>query len=124
MVSIDASDRWSTGPRVYALWAGVLLAPIAWALQLTIAYAMADSVCTAPGTILYYVLTGGALAAATAGGVIAWRVRQQPYDTSEEAADSVGRGRFMALSGMLLSLVFGLAIVAQTIPLLMLPPCR
>ena len=123
-ISLDADDRWSTPPRVHRLWSGVLLPPIAWLLHLSLAYAMSAVVCTPPVMWPFFVLSAAALAVAIAGGGIAWRVKRDAAGEPEHAPTSRARGMFMAVCGIMLSAVFALAIVAQTIPMFVLEPCQ
>lgn len=122
-LSLDAQDRWSTAPRIYWLWAGVLLPPVAWALHLNIAYAMSAAVCSPPVRWPFFLVSAIALGPALGGGWISWRLRRDTADEPEDAPTSRARGRFMALSGVLLSVIFSLSILAQTIPVLVLEPC-
>jgi len=123
-VSLDPHDRWSTSPRVAWLWAGVLLPPFAWTVHLGIAYALSGGLCESRAMWPFYLLSAVTLGIAAAGGWIAHSIRRGTADEPEEAPNSRARGRFMALSGVLLSVIFMLAILAQTIPMFVLEPCR
>lgn len=123
-VSLDPHDRWSTAPRIYWLWAGVLLPAAAWAAQLSVLYGMSAAVCAPPRAWPFYVVSLAALGLSGWGGRISFTLRQASSDEPEDAPDSMGRGRFMATGGMLLSAVFSLAILAQIIPILLLDPCH
>ena len=114
----NAADPWSTPPRLYRVWAGVLLAPAAWAVHLTVGYALAAMLCTPSGYLALVALTAIAAAVAAAGGYLAWSLRSKAAETG---GDSERRGRFMAVAGMLLSVLFLLAILSQVIPLAALP---
>ena len=122
-VSLDPNDRWSTAPRIYRLWAGVLLAPLAWTAHLGAAYAMSAAVCSPPASWPFLLLSAAALGVALAGGAIAWGVRDRTADEPEDAPTARARGRFMTLAGILLSAMFSLAILAQAIPIFVLEPC-
>jgi hypothetical protein len=124
VIRFESTDRWSTAPRIYHLWAGVLLAPLAWALHLGVGYALSAAVCTPPTRWPFFLLSGAAFAVAGTGGWIAWRVRRDTGDEPEDAPDARARGRFMTVAGILLSVMFLLAIAAQTIPMFLLEPCR
>jgi hypothetical protein len=124
VVSDDSRDRWSTLPEIRSLWAGVLVAPVAWALHLLIAYALSNTACATPGTWVLAAVTGGAFAASLGGGYVAWRMRSSLPHEPEEASDSLGRARFMANGGLILSALFAGAIAAQAIPLALLRPCE
>lgn len=123
-ISLDPHDRWSTPPRLRRLWMGILLPAAGWVAHLGIMYPLAASACS-PSTIwVFFVVSAAALAMALGGGWIARGVRERTADEPEDAPGSRARGRFMALSGLLLSALFSTAIVAQTIPMFLLEPCR
>lgn len=123
-VSVDPHDRWSTLPRLGWLWAGVLLPPVAWVVHLSITYAMASFVCHPPVTWPLYLVSVAALGLSLWGGWISRGIRQASADETGDAPNSTARARFMAQSGLLLSGIFSLAILAQTIPMFVLEPCR
>lgn len=123
-VSLDPHDRWSTAPRLRLLWTGLLLPAAAWVAHLGVVYPMASAVCAPSSRWLFYAVSAAALALALAGGWVAWSIRRTTAREPEDAPNSRARGRFMAFGGMLLSGIFSLAIVAQTIPIVVLEPCR
>lgn len=121
------------------LWFGLLGAPLAWSLQLLIGYAFSANRCF-PGTQLQLhtpttgintalvVMTVVALLIAAAAGVTAWRSWKATHHEEggkEEEALEVGEGRtrFMALSGMLLSVLFGLAVFFSGLSPFVVPAC-
>jgi hypothetical protein len=104
-------------------WAGVLLGPAAWALHLQASYMLATFACEDVWRITFHVTALVTLALALAGAYIGranWRASRR---TGPEGL-RVDRSRFMALSGIVLSLFFALVIVAQWIPTLFIEPCR
>jgi Na+/glutamate symporter len=100
-----------------ALWSGIMAGPAAWAIDLQLRYALVPWACAhgqmRPLTLISLPL----LLVALIGGVISWRGLRM------SDGDAV-RIRFMALSGMALSLTFALTIVAMTIPDFFLRPCE
>jgi hypothetical protein len=121
------------------LWFGLFGAPVAWSLQLLASYALVAHGCypdaepitmpVVPGLRTLVLGTGAAALAVAllAGGVAwrSWRATQHEHQGEHEALLEVGAGRvrFMALAGILLSAVFVLGIVMNTVPLLLLRPC-
>ena len=116
-----------------ALWFGLFGAPVAWSLQLLASYALVAHGCypdaepmatpVVPGLRTLVLGTGAAaLAVALLAGGSAWRGWRATQHSDDGGQDApleagVGRRRFMALAGMLLSAVM------NVVPLLMLRPC-
>jgi hypothetical protein len=110
------------GPRLLALWTGVLAGPFAWAALLQTNYVMSYVACEYRHTWMLHLTTVLALAVTVAGGLSAWRA--VPVDDGEAPPSrAVARARDMAMAGLALSVWFALVILATEIPVLMLPPC-
>jgi hypothetical protein len=117
------------------LWFGLFGAPVAWSLQLLASYALVAHGCypdaepitmpVVPGLMPLVLGTGAAaLAVALLAGGVAWRSWRATQGEHEALLEvGAGRVRFMALAGILLSAVFVLGIVMNTVPLLLLRPC-
>jgi hypothetical protein len=109
---------------IAALWGGVLLAPFAWALQLGVGYALVDRVCESGHSFLHHLLTLIALLIAAGGLYLAWHSwHVAGPQWPDSGGDPVSRSRFIALSGLMLSIFFTVAIIAQWLPTLILDPC-
>jgi hypothetical protein len=128
MIMSDGVERSSSGSGEsddeFALWAGVLIAPAAYFLQLGVAYALVPWVCAGGSQLALHMVTLAALALCAYGGFIAWRNwervgREYPRDSG----DTVSRSRFMAFSGVVLSALFFVAIIAQEIPTWIVDAC-
>ncbi len=95
-------------------WFGLLTGPVAWSVQLTLAYALSSWTCDGDTLAPLHVASLLCLAAAAAGGVAAWRWWRSlggwPSDHDEAAA---GRTRLMLLLGVMTGTLFSLVIVAQ-----------
>jgi uncharacterized membrane protein YebE (DUF533 family) len=118
-------DRFLRWREVLLQWAGVLVAPGAWAVQMQCLYLLVQPACQSGRNLSLHVVTVVALLAATGGGLIAWRNWQQAgAQWQAEAGDPQARSRFMGLLGLLLSAMFFLAILAQGIPSFVLHPCQ
>lgn len=118
-------QRYTSGRGLAELWTGFLLAPLAWALHLSVSYFLADVACEGGWLLL---LPGASVlfgAAALAGAWFAWTGFQRTGREWPHGDDGgvVMRSRFLAVGGLLLSAISLLLIVAQTIPLLFLRPC-
>jgi hypothetical protein len=101
------------GPLVS--WAGVLLGPLAFALDLQLGYSLVYEACERQSMLLLHLVGAGALLVLTAGALAAWRVFR---DASED-----GRARFLGRLGLLSSAFFLLVLLGQALPRLVLGPC-
>ena len=122
----DADRRYTTRRCLIELGAGILLAPAAWALHLNVSYFVAAEFCGGGWNLLLLAETLVFLGVASAGFWFAWsNYRNTGREWPRGDLDGVLiRSRFLAVGGLLLSALSLLLIVAQTIPILILEPCR
>jgi hypothetical protein len=122
---IDTEIRVPDGAEIRAQWAGNLLAPIAFLLQLEIAYFAVPRACHAGVVFPVHLAHAGASLIALAGTVIAWR--QWQHWRKHGPADGPGpepRSMFMATLGVLVSGGFLLVMLALWVPTFWLHPCQ
>ena len=108
-------------------WLGVAAPPLAWATQLLVGYSMQEAGCGRPDSNLWgagletvtAIVLAVCGATALAGGVASVAALRATVSN-----DPRGRVRFVAVSGIAASAVFGLAILLTAIPLFSLDPCR
>lgn len=106
-------------------WTGVFGGPLAWFASQQVSYALVPWACHGGSLIAIHFVNLAALLLVILAGVMAWRDWRRPgRDTSDEAAPPEGRQRFLGLVGLMLCLLFGLAIVAQTIGAFAFGPCQ
>ena len=122
---VDPSTELRDAAQIGALWAGLLLAPAAFLLNLELSYVMVRRSCLQGTPLPVHVVQGACLLAAVVGTLIAWRQwlaagREWPG----EAGGAVGRTRFLAGLGLTVSLLFVLVILAQWLPAFTLHPCQ
>jgi hypothetical protein len=111
--------------RETQLWGSVLTGPTAWFLSLLANFALAGWSCTRFGKAPLLVVTAIALALSAASGFLAWHVwRQVGVEQPGESGGTVAHERSMALAGVLMSGMFIVVIVAQSVPDLMLGGCE
>jgi hypothetical protein len=111
--------------RAFALWASILTGPIAWLISFEINFAMVPWACVDQRKIALYIVSLIALVISAGSGVLAWsQWKQLGSELPGEGGGAIPRSRIMALSGMLLSGMFCLVIIAQSIPELMLGACE
>lgn len=99
--------------RNVGLWTGVLAAPIAFAVDLEIKFAIIQYVCRNHASWIMWAVTLLALLITAFGALCAW----------SGWVDDSPRVQFMAVGGLMISAMFALAIVAMAIPDLFLRAC-
>lgn len=107
------------------LWAGLLAAPLAWAVQLQVIYALTQWTCHSGSLVPLHATAAACLLIAAAGLGVAFRCwqaggRRWPSDADEGL---VARTRFMAALGLMAGGLFSLLIVVQWTAVLFLDPC-
>ena len=123
----DAQRHFEHARGKASLWLGVLLPPISWALQHQIGYSLIRFACEHRwASVMHHVLAWLFVAAALAGGALAWRDWKLvgggwPVGT-EPGIEA--RSRFMAVLGMMLSALFALLIIGQWSASLFIDPCN
>ena len=111
--------------RSQALAAGMFLAPIAWTLQLQINYSLTESFCRNGEQWILHLVSLGCLLVAAMGAAIAWMSWSRLTTGSTEGGDArVSGPRFVALSGLVMSLFFLLVIFAMDLPVWWVGACQ
>jgi hypothetical protein len=124
-MTVDPRTDIPDAREVRALWAGLLLAPAAFLLNLEVAYALVPTACSTGTRLLMHVVHLVCLFLAAAGALTAWRSWKSTGETWPGGAGGrLSRSRFMAGVGLLLSLFIVMVIVAQWIPSFVLSPCQ
>ena len=119
-------DRYFNRRRgLWELWIGLLAAPVAWLLHLQISYLLAAFTCDTGWEFMKHVVTLLTLVFAAVGGWIAWCSWQRTGREwpKKDEGGVLGRSRFMAASGVALSALFFLVIIAEGIPNFFLDAC-
>jgi hypothetical protein len=94
-----------------ALWAGILVPPIAWAADETISYSLVKWACNHHTTTQIQALTFATLAVIVIAGVIGWTAqRDRAADIENE------RAGFMAELSLATAVLFMVVTVAMAIP--------
>lgn len=106
---------------------GLLGAPIAWLLHLSVSYFLVTLACTGDsGTPRWGILVatfGFAIVAASAGMVAYRGWRRLPSPAGSDGEPGASRGRFLLVTGMLLAGLFVVLIVLAGLPPLFVPAC-
>jgi hypothetical protein len=123
--TVDTRTEVPDAREIRALWTGLLLAPLAFLLNLEVAYALVPVACSTGNQLLVHMVHLVCLLLAAAGGLSAWRVWISSGKTWPGAeGGALGRSRLMAGLGLLNSALFVLVIVAQWIPSFLMNPCQ
>lgn len=118
----EESDR--TGSLVW-LWAGLLVAPMAFLFNLQANYTLTQKLCPEERISLLHIVTLIFLLMAALGGLIAWRSWKRAGSIwPDESEERIVRNRFMAIVGLMISALCLLGIIAQWIPQLIFSPCQ
>lgn len=116
----DATDD----PGLSRLWYGLLIGAAAWKLQLVVNYAVVPYACWHRAEILGHLASFAAAALAASGAWVAWGSWKRYGGGMEtEHGGAPVRGRWMAITGLVLSAYFVLLILGQWLPNLLLSPC-
>ena len=113
--------------RDLALWVEIFTGPTVWFVSLETNFALAPWACIFETKLALHIVSLLAFGISAAAGVLAWRQwKLMGLEMSDQGGDTLAlaRGRVMALSGVLLSTMFCIVIIAQAIPNLILGACQ
>jgi hypothetical protein len=117
------------------LWLCLLTGPLAWAMQLSVAYPFVEWACEQEWMILVHGATLLALALASLATYLSWhnlklhrtlsRINENPQSSrrGSETESAMPPREFMALAGLIVSSFFMMVIIMQWLPVLILDPC-
>lgn len=122
--------------QLLRLLAGLLAAPAAWTVQMLVSEPLVSQLCfpgRAPGGAAWSglvpalaLLSGACLLAAIGGGWAAWQAWRSSDDPANHAS-ALDRGTrpqgFLALLGVMASMLFTGAVVFSSLALLLVDPC-
>jgi hypothetical protein len=124
-MTLDSRTNVPDAPLIRGLWVGLLLAPIAFLINLEVSYALVPTACASRNKLPVHLVQLTCLLLTLYGLLTAWRCWKAAGATwPGEAGDPLARSRFMAGTGLLVSAMFVLVIVAQWIPIVVLDPCQ
>jgi hypothetical protein len=124
-MTVDPRTEIPDSRHIRALWVGLLLAPTAFLINLEVAYALVPTACASRNVLPVHLVHLACLLLTLFGLLTAWRSwKTTGASWPGEQGDPLSRSRFMAGTGMLMSAMFVLVIVAQWIPSFVLNPCQ
>ena len=121
----EAAEQFKEGAGPGALWAGVLVGPVAALVQLQANYALVLWACGANREWPLHLVSALALLAAVGAGLLSWRNwRLAGAGWEDRGAGVIHRSRFMSAVGMLVSAHAALVILAQWLAVFAYGPCE
>jgi hypothetical protein len=121
----QAQEESASQGSLLSLWAGVLLAPLAFLSALQANYTLTQKLCPGGRMSLLHLATLLFLLITATGILIAWRNWQRAgKGVPDESEERQSWERFMGVVGMLISALSFLLIVAQLIPQFFFNPCQ
>ena len=124
-MSTDTRTTAGDGTRFGALWAGVLLGPVASLVGLEVGYVLVERACATGQALPLHLTFAGCLLVALAGGALGWREwRGWGSRLASDQGGPEGRSRFLALLGMLSGGVFALTVLAMWSAAFFYHPCQ
>jgi hypothetical protein len=124
-MTIDTDTGTRDGTRFGALWAGILVGPIASLVALEVSYVLVHRACATGQMAPVHLSFLACLLATVGAGVLSWREwgRWGGRLASAQGGPE-GRSRFLALLGILSSALFALTILSQWSATLYYHPCQ
>jgi hypothetical protein len=111
--------------HLVSLWAGILAGPIAWLLSLQIGFMVVPWACATGKHLAVQIVMLLCLLLVATAGLIAWRNwHGAGAEWPGEADGILPIERFMSIGGVLLSSIFFLLIVAESVSALILGACE
>ncbi|MDP9369755.1 MAG: hypothetical protein M3Q03_16045, partial [Chloroflexota bacterium] len=109
----------------WSLWFGVLGAPVAWSLHLLVSYTLVSPVCFDGGIIALHLISLALAAVALAAGLVTLREWRRTRGRGQVDIHGTGSRRgFMALFGVLASVVFFVGLLMAWVPIFVVDPCE
>jgi hypothetical protein len=107
------------------LWTGLLLPPIAWAIQLQTVYLLSEKGCSTGNFLPNHIVSVAALLLSAAGFFVSWQNwLATGAESKNEKAGTAPRSSFMAILGIMTGGLFSLVIFAQWLPAILGVPCE
>ncbi len=123
-MAVTQAERLDAPKKDALLWAGVLMGPIAWALDEGLSYSLEQHSCSTGHHYVLHVISICCLLFALAGAWIARTQLVREGEGNENGGTPHDRRWWMARLGVAFGLGFSLVIIAIAIPKLLLSPCE
>ena len=111
--------------RIAALWAGFLIAPAAFLVNLELGYLVVHPSCLRGDATAVHLVHLVTLVLGLLGALVAWRTwREAGGEWPGNAGGPLARTQFIAGLGLVTSALLSLTMIAQWIPTFVLHPCQ
>jgi hypothetical protein len=108
-----------------ALAAGLLLPPLAWLLDMQVSYSLVKWACANDRQWILFAMPLCSLTLTAATTLMSWQtLRQTTHSASDEGGRPIDRSHLLAVSGLAMSILFGLLILVSLVPRALLSPCE
>jgi ABC-type Fe3+-siderophore transport system permease subunit len=114
MADLHVPGYWDHS-RATVLIAGLLLPPLAWLLDMQVSYSLVKWACAHDRQWILFVLPAGSLTLIAVTTLMSW---QTSHQTNHHAR------HLLALSGLAMSILFGVLIIVSLAPRVLLSPCE
>jgi hypothetical protein len=112
------------GRRITQLWAGILLGPIAWAIDFVLGYAVVHHECSTGAMRWLHVSSVVAVLVSLWAAYLGWDCKRRlPEDVPLHGGTTLARSRAMAIAAIGMGLWFTVIIIAGAVPRFLLSPC-
>jgi hypothetical protein len=111
---------WSQDTR---LWLGILGGPAAWLIHFNVNYLLAWVACASGSNFWLHVTTALCIAITLAALLASLQTMGPAREEHGDYESRESRRRFMGMTGVMSSMLFGLIIIAQAIAVVMVVPC-
>jgi hypothetical protein len=110
---------------ILALGSGFFVGPFSFLLHLQLNYMLVSWACATGRSFVLHLVTLGTVLLTAGAAILAWRNWQETgREWPSDSGGVVSRSRFLAVLGLLLSVLFLLTIIAQWMATLVLSPCQ
>jgi len=124
MAHAHAGSDWDHR-QLAVLIGGVLLPPFAWLLDLQVSYSLVKWACATDRSWILFVTPIVSLALIAGAGRMSWSAWNLARRTAREDGERpVDRSYMLALSGLALTVFFGLLVLVSLTPRALLSPCE
>jgi hypothetical protein len=124
-VTADPRTNVPDAGEIRNLWIGILVPPIAFLIDLEVAYALVPTACSTRNRLLIHLVHLACLLLVLFAWGTAWRCwKAAGASWPAEEGGPLGRSRLLAGLGVLMSALFALVILAMWLPSFILDPCQ
>jgi hypothetical protein len=124
-MTAETQQYFSQTRGILALGSGFFVGPFSFLLHLQLNYMLVSWACVTGRSFVLHLVTLGTVLLIAGGGLLAWRSWQETGREWPNDSDGVvPRSRFLAVLGLLLSMLFLFIIIAQWMATLVLSPCQ